>query len=334
MSNIEDFDLLEIPDVSNTISMNGYSVNATEICCLDTHTQFSKRMRNCESLSHTAASKIETSSSLDAVIKVINQNSEFDLFKTINYEILKPKQADDYASDHDGVKVRLQTKNLIPHPRLDFRSNFSFNLVSFNLEGLCRQKGNYTIFQERLKNLKNILTPIVDSGFIMVCQEIVLQKIDSQDEILEENGKTIKTNISNDKVKLNFKSDGFTGGIFYDSNVWKLEKTVEIKREGSNKKSNAYLLSLKSNGDKLWVVNIHLKAIMSAQTPTRSNFMTNLMYYTGVETSDRKHSNELNNIINTVEKHNRRFKYPVYFCGDYNTSTNKSNLFRMTMEDL
>ena len=291
-------------------------------------------MKDCESFYHTVASNIESSSSLDAVIKLINQNSEFDLFETINYEILKPEREADYVSDHDGVKVRLKTRNLISHPTLDIRTNLSFNLVSFNLEGLCRKTPDDIMFKSRLEKLKNILKSHVNYGFLMVCQEIVLQKIKSQDKLLKENGEMIKNKITNNRVKLNFESDGFTGGIFYDSNVWNLEKTIEIKREGSNKKSNAYLLSLKSNGDKLYLVNIHLKAIMSAQSPTRPNFMTSLMYYAGVETSDRIHSTELDNIIKTVEKSNKQFKYPVYFCGDYNTSTNKSNLFQMTIEDL
>lgn len=330
MNDLEEFEMLDNPEVFNLISMGTYQIKATEICCLDTHTQFSKRMKDCESLSHTAASKIETSSSLDAVIKLIKQNSKFDLFETINYEILRPKHEDDYVSDHDGVKVRLKSENLISHPR----THLSFNLVSFNLEGLCRKTSDDPMFKSRLAKLKNILHSHVDHGFLMVCQEIVLQKIKSQDTLLEENGKMIKNVISNNKVKLNFESDGFTGGIFYDSNVWNLEKTLEIKREGSNKKSNAYLLSLKSNGDKLWVVNIHLKAIMTAQSPIRPNFMTSLMHYAGIETSDRIHSTELNNIIKTVENNNKRFKYPVYFCGDYNTSTNKSQLFQMTVEDV
>ena len=334
MSDFDEFEMLENPEVFKTVSMGRYQLKVSEICCLDTPTQFSTRMKDCESISHTAASKIETSSSLDAVIKLINQKSKFDLFETLNYKILKPENKDDYVSDHDGVRVRLKTKNLISHNTLDIRSTLTFNLVSFNLEGLCRKTTNDPMFKSRLEKLQKILSSDVGYGFIMVCQEIVLQKIKSQDELLIENGNEIKKRLSNRRVNLKFNSDGFTGGIFYDSNVWDLEKTVEIKREGSDKKSNAYLLSLKSNGDKLWIVNIHLKAIMSAQSPTRANFMTSLMYYAGIETSDRTHSSELNNIINMVEKNNKQFKYPVYFCGDYNTSTNKTDLFQMTMEDL
>ena len=340
-----EYDILETKDQYEIINYKRTQLRLHQLCCFGEKTQYPDRMKTCESIGHTIMSKLGLPpTSLDAVIKLINDKSKLDLFETLNYNILTPKNADNYVSDHDAVRIRLKT---ILHPYM--KKQLTFNLVSFNLEGLCRKNEQDPMFSDRLNKLQDIIKSSVSHGFIMLCQEVVLQLSDkkTQLELLEKNGEKIREILSNDKVNLKFKSDEYTSGVFYDSNVWKLEKTIEIKRRMSDKRSNAYLLS--SEFGKLWLVNIHLKAKKRANIPSRSlearstNLLdlSSLASYIGIkksdigfESSDVTHTEELLNIINKVNEHNANLNVPVYLCGDYNTITDKEDLFRMTTEEL
>ena len=321
----DDFEMLETDDITEKIKYKTFTVNLTEICCFGELTQDPNRMKDCESVAHTGMSYMGLpGTSLDGIIKVVNTKSNLDVFKTLNYEILRPKNPNDYVADHDGIMTKLNHDNLF------------FNLVSFNLEGLCRKSSKDPMYPERLGRFEKLMRPNITPGFIMTSQEIVLQLKDKiqQKTFLEENGGKIKDILNRVNGNIEFVPDGYTGGVFYDKKIWEMKESVEILRPGSDKRSNAYLFNTRIGNKRLWVVNIHLKAKKRANTPTRYSTLSSLMSYVGIESSDITHTKELSNILNHVEEKNKRFNYPVYFCGDYNTTTDKKQLFRMSMEEL
>jgi hypothetical protein len=286
-------------------------IKITQLCC-DESTQFASRMAHCEDPGtfkpHTLAAYgswitgIQDGTSLDGIVKIdatnINVSENIHHIQKINY-----------ISDHNGIVLNL---NISP---------INFNIISFNLEGLCRRypemnktKYNDNEFNRRLELLQIHLIDYVKVGAIIACQELALQlykdNLPLQNALLDDSGKKILNELLKFNPNLQFESDTYTGGIYYDKSIWTV-MSLSIPRLTSkgfaNKFSNAYLFTHKNI--QLWVVNIHLKAPDLTTTWT---------------TITEAHKLELSNIINTI--YNNNFKIPIYLCGDYNNIGNKKDL--------
>ena len=298
--------VLEIP--YETIDFNGTEVNISELCCYNEITQYSNRMgEGCEDSLHDIASKYSTESSLDAIIKVCKNGSEKDIFDENKYEIIDDIEG--YTYDHKCIKARLESKS----------KGIDFDLMSFNIEGLCRKPGNHSMFRKRLNNFCKTIDKKIRNGFILCIQELSLQN----DESLKFADNTISLLTKNFLKKfpdVKSSADGYTGCVYYDSSVWTLRNTIDIERSGSKKKSNAYHFTCE--GGEIWVVNVHLKALLSTCTPG----------FCRIYDPDNIHTKELNNILNKVNEKNENFEVPVYLCGDYNNpSSDKQVLIKNSL---
>jgi len=333
-----------------------------ERCC-NKATQFPSRMANCEDKSHTAAAIlatgasfiIEQNSSLDGIVEVRNSTilAQEPVSSTIEYIAKDP-----YISDHDGIVLNVQYTN---------PEETHFNIISCNLEGLCRKKNERTLYDDRLRMLNTYFENIVKPGTIMVCQEIVLKKlaeerlpvvkaskttnIDGEDEwvvrdvemidSIKISGNDILIKLKEINNNLDFISDTYTSGIYYDKSVWELVRTIPIRRlyNGTlhSKFSNAYLFKCNNNPECIfWVVNIHLKAF----DPTSKEY--NLDYgqqyfsaFSGGETYiNQAHIIELENIITELVTKSGllHFTIPIYLCGDYNNNLQKHILVKKALE--
>lgn len=279
------------------------------ICCGDILTVFPERVSGCEaSMTHKALGAVAyvkaMESSFDAIVKIVNNNE-----KNTNLKILSQRSEVinkiNYMSDHNAICTRL----------FEPKTNFKFNLVSFNMEGLCDRNAYPGEYERRLELLEIHLSTLVTPGFIMATQELVLQSEVSQLKPTGENISYLLNNYleyKNGLRTIKFISDGFTGGIFFDSSIWDLFNVVEIPRNESKprkKKSNFYLFKhTKIPNLNIGVVNIHLKA------PTPG------AYFNLVE----KQRLELQNILKKINTVNPGFAIPVYLCGDYNNNENKA----------
>ena len=292
--------VLEIP--YETVDFKGTTVNISELCCYNGITQYSNRMgEGCEDSLHDIASKYSSESSLDAIIKVCKNGTEKDIFDENKYEIIDDIEG--YASDHKCIKASLQNKS----------KGIDFDLMSYNIEGLCKKPGNNLMFRKRLNNFYKTIGKKIRNGFILCIQELSLQ----QDESLKLAHETIS--LLTKDLKKNFpgvksSTDGYTGCVCYDSSVWTLRNIIDIERTGSKKKSNAYHFTCE--GGEIWVINIHLKALLSTCSPK----------FCRIYDPDNIHAEELNNILNKVNEENKNFEVPVYLCGDYNNPSNDKEL--------
>lgn len=271
------------------------------LCCYDVPTQYSKRMgAGCEDMQHDAISYYDISASLDAIVKVCEKGSPNDKFAYKSYKVIPG--GDDYVSDHDAVKAVVHCDNQ------------KYDLISYNLEGLCRKTVSDPQFFERLQRFQRKILKNVEPGFIMCCQEMVLQQTESLSQLADTEKKVL--DILSDKfMKVKSINDGFTGCVFYDATTWIHKETIEIGRAGSKKKSNAYRFSC-ALGD-IWVVNVHLKALKSTSIPAQFR----------LKDPNTRHAAELKNILDNVEKSNPNFNIPVFLCGDYNNPMDKLVLF-------
>ena len=285
--------------------------------------------------------------SLDAIIKIENEKypSKYNdgYFETI--------QKHNYISDHDGIVLKLNKKENTSSIEPQY-----INIISFNLEGLCRQ--NFTkgdepyidpTFAQRLELLDIHLRKYIDrdQSFILVCQEIVLQKkVNKQDHLFFLNDSCFRILQKLQEIRgsplYNFKNDGYTSGIFYSDDILindeiqieRYEKKSDdiivsseiignksneitkekLKNDNVSSSSNNNQLKKKSNAylinNDFWIVNIHLKAL-----PTFN--MSNIQ---------DPHIDELNNIINKLFGDDKYKKQNVYLIGDFNHANKDDSL--------
>jgi len=359
-----------------------------EICCdrEKEHTQFPSRMCD-ESIGHGFASRASYSlslsnKSLDGFVEIRNEIATGYYPEYVSYEFIRktspvigyresaaqaaiqtarwigglfaapvvgasttggaPPVAERNLSDHDAIILNLQFKTA-------HKENIPFNIISMNLEGLCRRTQS-----EQYRNLNYMneyFYPHIKPGTIMVFQEVVLKDLATKvykDSLLEidEAGNQILRVLQqgNPGIPLDFVSDTYTSGILYDTSVWNIISTKSINRlyrgDLESKFSNAYLFQSKDESCMFWLVNIHLKAPFGTPehigdvnekisisigrlAPARaSNHVTNM------------HITELNNIIGTLKEASNDFEIPVYLCGDYNNKISKGYLVKKAIEKL
>ena len=273
-------------------------------------------MANCEGTGHTTAARLSyfasfltnQDSNLDAIIEVRNSAIKVEnmpTFKGIKY--MENEKTKPYISDHNGIVLYLS------------KNDTNFNIISSNLEGLCRQTEYDS--HNRINMITNYFKDVIQKGSILVCQEIVLQKLANTKLSMDKHsvdvvGNEILSELQTINNNLVFLSDTYTGGIFYDSSVWKLQKTIQISRLYNNKKwakfSNAYLFHCISTKCVFWVVNIHLKAFApGSKEHTKDLVNTN-------KNINNAHIIELTNIIDKLLLKSEYFSTPIYFAGDYN----------------
>tara|TARA_B100001287_G_scaffold264602_1_gene256624 strand:- start:241 stop:1173 length:933 start_codon:yes stop_codon:yes gene_type:complete len=273
-------------------------------------------MKRCEDLKHTAAAHVAkiaqiapvdvpqaNPKNLDSIIKLYNKNYNIELVE-------RPSDINkiNYLSDHNGIL------NNITY------GDFEFNLISFNLEGLCRtlndpNEDQTNEFHRRLELMELHFSNYDLSGSIIAFQELALQiyqdNLPEQINFVNYNLGKVVNKLGQIMKNNNFdsKSDNYTSGIVWDKNNWNKESEIEINREESSKFSNAYLFKNKHNNLQLYIVNVHLKADANIEF----------------------HINELYNIIREVHRYNKNFEIPVYFMGDFNNDTDKKDLFNAAL---
>lgn len=286
-----------------------------QVCCTD-DTQFATRMAHCEDPSHTIAGYIACvgeycptsifQASLDGIVRISFSKKNFiPAGEGIQYI----GDADNYISDHNGI-------NLVVDLRRPQRPLARFNVISHNLEGLCYRQDKKDRYYQVLDLLTNYFEPYVTSGTVMILQELALQLHKKnparQQIILNRNMETVLTHLRGLNPKLTGITDGYTGGIIYDSSYWDIIRELKISRQGSPKFSNAYLMKFLLYPElHVWFVNIHLKAFGSSLSSQKS--------------INNAHTTELANILDTVFSNNEE-GYPVYLCGDFNNPSVKYQL--------
>jgi len=276
-------------------------------------TQFPSRMLFCEDNAHNVAalgsqlvnilpnnvtknfSNLGSPSSLDAIIKI--ENSSSNDFEESEFEIINKLN---YISDHNGIVLKLK--------KLDEK----INLISFNLEGLCRciYPEYDKNFEQRLELLEIHLRKYVNDPFVLICQEIVLKnKVNDNDHIffLEDTcNRILNKIIEMTSYNVNYIHDKYTSGIFFSNNL-NINERIEIVRKENEeiikssiltKKSNAYLIN-----NNFWIVNIHLKALANKEN----------------------HIEELTNIISKLFNNENYNFESVYLIGDYNHDNTKND---------
>ena len=355
-----------------------------EICCdrQKEHTQFPSRMCD-ESIGHGFASRASyalslSNKSLDGFVEIRNDKASGYYPEYVSYEFIRktspvigyresaaqaatqaaiqtarwiggwfaapvveaPPVVERHLSDHDAIILNLQF-------RTAHEENIPFNIISMNLEGLCRRTQS-----EQYRNLNYMneyFYPHIKPGTIMVFQEVVLKDLATKvykDSLLEidEAGNQILGVLQqgNTDIPLAFVSDTYTSGILYDTSVWNIISTKSINRlyraDMESKFSNAYLFQSTDEGCAFWLVNIHLKApfgtpehiadiqekisLATGRLARPSNHVTNM------------HITELNNIVGTLKEASNDFDTPVYLCGDYNNKISKGYLVKKAIEKL
>ena len=306
--------------------------------CCNRPTQFPSRMRHCEGIGHTFAAGLSfvgsflsnQDSNLDGIVELRNPTilKSEPTFKGVEYLDTKP-----YISDHNGIVLDLSVDTI------------DFNIISCNLEGLCRQTKYDSRY--RIKKIKDYFTDVIKKGSIIVFQEIVLQKLansklDITDEEDEESvivkkdkwvdvvGEEILSQLESINENLIFLSDTYTGGIFYDSSVWELKKIIDIRRFYNNsfwpKFSNAYLFNCISTKCLFWVVNIHLKAFPPGSIEHSLDLLNSN------ENVDKAHIIELDHIVGKLLIESNYCRIPIYLCGDYNNHSPKDILVEKAIE--
>lgn len=320
---------------------------ARQHCCT-VPTQYVRRMCN-ESTSHTvasttsswfnyAASAVSTLASgimgtptlslgtggsiLDGIVEIMHdsnkekQNRIRHTLQILDAGERKP------ISDHVGLNLTIENDPL------------KFNIISYNIEGLCPNSNHL----QRIDNLRTQLTQILTLNTIMVCQELVLKEQAKDKSTKARHTEIIKRILGN---VFEAKVD-YTSGIFYNPRVWDVEM-VEIKRNtGSgmeDKFSNAFKFIHKETQYCFIVVNIHLLA----PTPGRqlegigASAVGAVGFSSGLITLEEKQDNELTNIIRKTITHfnNVEPKIPIYLCGDFNRhDANKDVWVRKLIEKL
>jgi len=220
---------------------------------------------------------------------------------------------EDYISDHDGVNVEVAMRVNVGG---DSRA-LDFNIITQNLEGMC-SKGSSGRQDQIKARLGSWFQPYISPGTIFVMQEVALQYKEEgpqvQQQVLNANLQFLLHELreaGRGEAMLMGETDGFTSGIIYDANFWRRAQVVVIKRGGSLKCSNAYLMEhVHDTSLSIWVVNIHLQA--SGKNASQRS-------------TDMAHVLELQNILLTVLQYNSS-KFPVYLCGDFNNAAASKGL--------
>ena len=242
-------------------------------------------------------------SSLDAIIKIenINYNSNY---LDGNFEIIEKFN---FISDHNGIVLKLNKlinenaeiilENKITDQEKEKLEGLAakekqqeeekeeeklpkyINIISFNLEGLCRQ--NFTdkktnkivfdeLFEKRLELLDIHLRKYIDryQSFILVCQEIVLKdKVNNQNHFdflinsCERICEKLKEISNNNNIT--FKEDGFTSGIFYSTDI-SIDDEISIER-------------FEKSDDKINDSSKGVSSISSSSSSSSSSYKTNVI---------------------------------------------------------
>lgn len=218
-------------------------------------------------------------------------------------------------------------------------------LMSFNIEGMCHKNSNIKKYIEKWKNKEDLDIIAIQELFL---KNDLLKPFKYDNELQLKLGKMI---VSSNKIEntsnideciclinknsklfdcyqyiikrvhrlqhylgyqLSFIYDGFTGGIFFNSDRWEPIETYLVDRlpKLTNTKPNKTCLVVKfknlNNNKMVWVVNIHLKA--------------------GLYGMYTRHINELSNIINQLKKNGWNGKDDTILMGDFNNSSSKHKL--------
>jgi oligoribonuclease (3'-5' exoribonuclease) len=299
-----------------------------KICC-DTNTQWATRMAHCEDASHTAAAVVVgvyqklgsyisneptniLDTNIDGIVKLSTIIKDIPIKYLFTENILYIGEDNNFISDHNGVNMIVNITNTHTQQLI------KFNIITHNLEGLCNRNDETKNqrFEENKEKMTDYFRNYITSGTILLIQEMALQidkrNIENQKRILESNTNIVLSKLTPLNENLKALSDEYTGAIIYDAVVWNLTRELRIARPESNKYSNAYLMKYREKEDLyIWVVNIHLKAF-GATASSQAYINT-------------KHIRELANIISKILEEPDS-KYPIYFCGDYNNTTDKKEL--------
>ena len=329
-------------------------------------TQFPPRMISCEDAIHDLASiganllqtlpkdfinnkikELGDDQSLDAIIKIenlINNSNYYDGdFETIHKL--------NYISDHDGIVLKLNEKKNTSSPEY-------INIISFNLEGLCRQTftkdGKLYIdptFAQRLELLDIHLRKYIDGNqsFILVCQEIVLKnKVDNDNHLYFLNDSCFKILEKLQEIRgqndIYMKNDEFTSGLFYSNDI---SIDNEIKIERYEKKSEDLIISnevignepneptqeklkdnFSSSSSSSSSSNNELKKKSNAYLINNDFWIVNI--HLKASATMNQHIEELTNIIDRVFIENKNIFKNVYLIGDFNHNNIETN----TIENL
>ena len=329
-----------------------------EICCDGEYTQFPSRFC-AETYSHALAAHASyivgsENKSLDGFVEIRNSKANRACPTYESFDFIRKKdqvtgyrralkqallplfglrpvvqdQDEHNLSDHDAIILNLQFEKTL--------ENMSFNIISMNLEGLCKVKKDDEYRHIKYMNL--YFYPYIKVGTIMVFQEVVLKHLANtlyRKDVFEidEAGNQILQVLQKDNpdIQLKFISDTYTSGILYDTSVWNISDVRPISRlyhdKLESKFSNAYLFTSKEGSCEFWVVNIHLKAPFGtpeyiADGLNAPNHVINM------------HIIELNNILRTLKEASVNFEIPVYLCGDYNNEISKGFLVKKAIEGL
>jgi len=323
-----------------------------KICC-DKNTQFPTRMKHCEGIIHTAAAKTVQkfqsfgsflssgyaqvfNNNIDGIVKlstlaVLNPIIDYLFTENISYIGDKGDETN-FISDHNGINMEVKVQNIKQTNNIqEKKKQISFNVITHNLEGLCRKSESLDapLFRQNIKKIVPYFDGLIKVGTILLIQEMALQigsdNLKKQQRILEENTNIVLKELNKINPNLVVITDTYTGAIIYDTTVWNLIQTLQIKRlsitgETSNKFSNAYLMQYNAKSDLLiWFVNIHLKALALSYSQTFK---------------DQTHIFELKNIISKILELSEYNKYPIYFSGDYNNSTDKKYLIEKALKEV
>ena len=240
---------------------------------------------------------------MDAIIKIENLNYNSNYLDG-NFEIIEKFN---YISDHNGIVLKLNKlinenaeiilENKITDQEKEKLEGLAakekqqeeekeeeklpkyINIISFNLEGLCRQ--NFTdkktnkivfdeLFEKRLELLDIHLRKYIDQdqSFILVCQEIVLKdKVNNQNHFdflinsCERICEKLKEISNNNNIT--FKEDGFTSGIFYSTDI-SIDDEISIER-------------FEKSDDKINDSSKGVSSISSSSSSSSSSYKTNVI---------------------------------------------------------
>ncbi len=301
---------LLLEPTKGTVDSDVPFITVTELCCEDTPTQHRENMASCEDTTHDAMARIGGQESLDGIVLVTNKRNRSDVRLAGGVSIYGSTPGN-IISDHDCIKAPIAFGAL------------RFPLVTHNVEGLCDADLYQATHQDRKANHRRLMNDIAESGMIMCFQELAL-KGEATTRKAEENGSGILRALAADKPEIptQIVFDDYTGGVIYDSSHWMLYDTITIRRpdpKDQKKKSNAYLfVSIQDNAKRIWVVNIHLKALMGTYFSSYMPF--------GFCDPNSTHVPELKNILEHVHRRNANFDIPVFLIGDYNSTCAKDDL--------
>ena len=285
-------------------------ITVTELCCEDIPTQHRANMADCEDTSHDAMARIGGQDSLDGIVVVANKRSQHDV-RLAGQVSIYGSTPDNIISDHDCIKAPIAFGEL------------RFPLVTHNVEGLCDGEVYSDTHASRKANHRRLMNDIAEPGMIMCFQELALKGADTGRKA-QENGAAVLKALAQDKRELPMQIafDEYTGGVMYDSSYWMLYDTITIRRpnpKDRQKKSNAYLfVSIQDIDKRMWVVNVHLKALMGT-------YFNSYMPFSLCD-PDATHVPELKNILEHVHGRNANFETPVFLVGDYNSTCAKDDL--------